>query len=151
MVLASINSRLQVVGYRLQLKSTMGLKNTSLHVRIPSMEERKGGRFRKPGIPDLGERITNLMSDLSASQLSARSEISLSYLTRIIQGEITNPTIDFVVRIGNGLGVTVSELIGQTPLPQNRDTYSPNKELELLTKTKSGKEVTIRITLQVTE
>jgi len=94
--------------------------------------ERKGGRFKKPGVPDLGARIKSLMGDtLSASELSARSGVSSSYLSRIIQGEVTNPTLDYAVRIGEGLGVTVSELIGQTPLSQNGEVLLPSKNLEL--------------------
>ena len=117
------------------------------------MEERKGGRFKKPGIPNLGDRINHLMSqsNMNAAELSARSGISSSYLSRILQGGTTNPTIDFVVRIGGGLGVTVSELIGQTPLSQKRNTYQPSKELGLLTEAKRGSEVIIKITLQITE
>jgi transcriptional regulator with XRE-family HTH domain len=70
-------------------------------------------RKKQRGVPTLGERTMSLMeaSKLNASELSARTGISVSYLTRIIQGEVVNPTIDFVIRIAAGLGVTESELI----------------------------------------
>jgi transcriptional regulator with XRE-family HTH domain len=70
-------------------------------------------RMKRRGIPTLGERITSLMvaSGLNTSELSARTDISVSYLSRIIQGEVVNPTIDFVMRIAAGLGVTESELL----------------------------------------
>jgi transcriptional regulator with XRE-family HTH domain len=50
-------------------------------------------------------------AQLNASELSARTGISVSYMSRIIQGEVVNPTIDFVTRIAEGLGVTESELL----------------------------------------
>jgi transcriptional regulator with XRE-family HTH domain len=70
-------------------------------------------RTKQRGVPTLGERVTSLMEalNLNASELSARTGISVSYLTRIIQGEVVNPTIDFVMRIADGLGVTESELL----------------------------------------
>ncbi len=79
--------------------------------------ERKGGRTKKPGFPDLGNRITVLLGDVPVSELSARTEISTSYLSRILRGQVTNPTVDFVARIAGGLGITVSELIGEVPHP----------------------------------
>ena len=48
---------------------------------------------------------------LDASELSARTGISVSYLSRIIRGEVPNPTIDFVTRIAAGLGVTETQLL----------------------------------------
>jgi transcriptional regulator with XRE-family HTH domain len=70
-------------------------------------------RTKRHGVPNLGERISRLMetANLNASELSARTSISVSYLTRIIRGEVVNPTIDFVSRIASGLGVTETELI----------------------------------------
>jgi transcriptional regulator with XRE-family HTH domain len=65
------------------------------------------------GVPKLGERIKSFMtaSNLDASQLSARTDISTSYMSRIVNGEVVNPTIDFVMRIADGLGVTETELV----------------------------------------
>jgi transcriptional regulator with XRE-family HTH domain len=70
-------------------------------------------RTKRHGVPNLGERISRLMetANLNASELSARTSISVSYLTRIIRGEVVNPTIDFVSRIASGLGVTETELL----------------------------------------
>jgi transcriptional regulator with XRE-family HTH domain len=70
-------------------------------------------RRKQRGIPDLGERIASLMEALSlnASELSARTGISVSYLTRILRGEVVNPTIDFVSRLAAGLGVTETQLL----------------------------------------
>ena len=50
-------------------------------------------------------------ADLDASELSARTGISTSYMSRILNGEIVNPTIDFVKRIAAALGVTETELV----------------------------------------
>ena len=81
----------------------------------PQTKERKGGKTKKEGVPDLGKRITDFMgTELKLSDLSAKSGISPSYLSRIVNGEVTNPTIDFAMRISRGLGITVSELIGET-------------------------------------
>jgi transcriptional regulator with XRE-family HTH domain len=65
------------------------------------------------GVPQLGERIKRFMeaANLDASELSARTGISTSYLSRILNGEVANPTIDFVKRIADGLGVTETELV----------------------------------------
>ena len=70
-------------------------------------------RTKKRGVPSLGERIKQLMEalQLEASELSARTGISESYLSRIIRGEVPNPTIDFVIRIAAGLGVTETQLL----------------------------------------
>lgn len=88
-------------------------------------EPRRGGRRKRPGVPDLGERISSFMGDYSLSELSARSGISESYLSRIVAGHVTNPTIDFVMRISGALGVMVSELIGEVnPGSQNVDRNS---------------------------
>jgi transcriptional regulator with XRE-family HTH domain len=65
------------------------------------------------GVPMLGERINRFMAtaNLNASELSARSGISTSYLSRILNGEVANPTIDFVTRIAAALGVTETKLV----------------------------------------
>ena len=70
-------------------------------------------RTKRRGVPNLGEQIGRLMeaSQLDASELSARTGISVSYLSRIIRGEVPNPTIDFVTRIAAGLGVTETQLL----------------------------------------
>jgi transcriptional regulator with XRE-family HTH domain len=70
-------------------------------------------RTKRRGVPSLGERIRQLMEalQLEASELSARTGISESYLSRIIRGEVPNPTIDFVIRIATGLGVTETQLL----------------------------------------
>jgi transcriptional regulator with XRE-family HTH domain len=83
-------------------------------------------RMKQRGIPTLGERMTSLMeaSGLNASELSARTDISVSYLSRIIQGEVVNPTIDFVMRIAAGLGVTENELLRE----DEGDKYARGKE-----------------------
>jgi transcriptional regulator with XRE-family HTH domain len=65
------------------------------------------------GVPELGARIKRFMAaaDLDASELSARASISTSYMSRILNGENVNPTIDFVKRIAAALGVTETELV----------------------------------------
>jgi transcriptional regulator with XRE-family HTH domain len=70
-------------------------------------------RRKQRGVPKLGERIKRIMEflNLDASELSARTGISGSYLSRILKGTVVNPTIDFVTRIADGLGVTETELV----------------------------------------
>ena len=72
-------------------------------------------RTKRLAAPHLGERIERLMEEkrLTQPELSARTGISVSYLNRIIRGEVLNPTVDFALRIADALGVTVSELLGQ--------------------------------------
>jgi len=69
-------------------------------------------------------------SNLDASELSARTGISVSYLTRILRGEVANPTIDFVIRLAAGLGVTETELlregVGGQPAAQKPEAISPS-------------------------
>lgn len=82
-------------------------------------ERRGGGRWKREGVPDLGNRINNAMGNsLSGTELSAKSGVSQAYLSRLINGQITNPSIDILMRVSNGLGLTVSELIGEV----ERDT-----------------------------
>lgn len=84
-------------------------------------------RTKQRGVPNLGERITSLMETehLNASELSARTGISVSYLTRIIKGEVVNPTADFLIRIAAGLGVTESELLREDE--KDKDTGKKKK------------------------
>jgi transcriptional regulator with XRE-family HTH domain len=50
-------------------------------------------------------------ADVSQTQLSERSGVSLTTLQRIERGEITNPGIRSLVAIAEALGCTVDELI----------------------------------------
>jgi transcriptional regulator with XRE-family HTH domain len=72
-------------------------------------------RHKQQGIPDLGALLEQHMrrQGLELSELAARSGISLSYLARIHRGEVTNPTIAFVLRLAGAFGLTVSELLGE--------------------------------------
>jgi transcriptional regulator with XRE-family HTH domain len=85
-------------------KSIIG-SNKGRRIRLPRTKQR--------GVPSLGEQIKRLMEalQLDVSELSARTGISVSYLSRIIRGEVANPTIDFVTRIAAGLGVTETQLL----------------------------------------
>jgi transcriptional regulator with XRE-family HTH domain len=70
-------------------------------------------RTKQEGFPGLGQQITRLMEErgYTPSDLSARSQISLSYLTRILRGEVGNPTIVYLKRIADALGMTVTDLL----------------------------------------
>ncbi len=51
--------------------------------------------------------------DLLPAELAARAVVPLSTLTRILNGEVKNPSIDTVISLAKGLGTTVSELLGE--------------------------------------
>lgn len=72
---------------------------------------------------------------MTLSGLSARSGISQSYLSRVAAGKVTNPTIEFVLRIAHALGMTVSQFLGEehpVSLPLESSTaYEPRlRQLE---------------------
>lgn len=74
-------------------------------------------RIKKSGDTALGQRLTWLMEQqgLLPTELAARTGISESYLSRLLRGTVTNPTLDFILRLAAGLGVTVTELLSAQP------------------------------------
>ena len=85
------------------------------------------------GVPELGERIKRFMAtaDLNASELSAGARISTGYLSRILNGEVVNPTIDIVKRIAATLGVTETELVREdVEEPEQVDVEDEDDEAE---------------------
>lgn len=88
-------------------------------------------RVKGRGAPNLGKRIEQRMEErgIDSTILSSRSGISISYVNRIIHGDVANPTIDFVIRLAAALGVAVSDLVGPSP-PRRRRGALPSPPLE---------------------
>ena len=66
----------------------------------------------------MGANILDFMREgESLDQVAARGVVPLSNLTRIINRQVKNPSLNTVIRISRALGVSVSDLIGETPVP----------------------------------
>ncbi len=50
--------------------------------------------------------------NLSPAELAAKAIVPLSSVTRVLNGQVTNPGTDVIISLARGLGVTVSELLG---------------------------------------
>lgn len=56
----------------------------------------------------------------SQSELFRRSGVHNSTISRIESGEIPSPGIDILSRLSNALGVDLSEITGEVPMPRRR-------------------------------
>ncbi len=67
----------------------------------------------------LGERLRERreQQQMTLGDLERASGVSKGYLSQLERGEASNPTIDIVAKISQGLGVPVSELLGEVALP----------------------------------
>ena len=54
---------------------------------------------------------------MTLGDLERATGVSKGYLSQLERGEASNPTIDIVTKISQGLGVPVSELLGEVALP----------------------------------
>lgn len=65
----------------------------------------------------IGEKIKELReaNDMSISELAERANVAKSYLSSIERNIQSNPSIQFIEKISNVLGVTVHELISEEP------------------------------------
>lgn len=61
----------------------------------------------------IGEKIKELRQDkkMSLSELAEKANVAKSYLSSIERNLQTNPSIQFIEKISNVLGVSVNELI----------------------------------------
>ncbi len=66
----------------------------------------------------IGEKIKQLRNDkdLSISELAEKAGVAKSYLSSIERNIQSNPSIQFMEKIGQVLGVTVNELLRDEPL-----------------------------------
>lgn len=73
----------------------------------------------------IGEKIKRLRNekDLSISELAERAGVAKSYLSSIERNIQSNPSIQFMEKIGLVLGVSVNELLrdNQTPINEELD------------------------------
>jgi len=92
--------------FRSRLSATGGTEERD----VMTSEERQslGDRLR-----DHRERL-----QMTLSELERVSGVSKGYLSQLERGEASNPTVDIVTKISQGLGVPVSELLGEVSLPE---------------------------------
>jgi XRE family transcriptional regulator of biofilm formation len=66
----------------------------------------------------IGEKIKRLRNekDLSISELAEKAGVAKSYLSSIERNIQSNPSIQFIEKIGHVLGVSVNELLRKDPL-----------------------------------
>lgn len=69
----------------------------------------------------IGKNIRKLRkrNDLTMSQLAEKCSVSQSYISDLENGNVKKPSIDKIYKIADALGVSVYQLIGETPLPKN--------------------------------
>jgi transcriptional regulator with XRE-family HTH domain len=68
----------------------------------------------------LANRLQVRLAELGISQtdLARRSDVSLSYISRLVRGQIRNPTLDVMRKLADGLDLKLEELAGSAPLPE---------------------------------
>jgi transcriptional regulator with XRE-family HTH domain len=69
---------------------------------------------------DIGKNIREAREkqSLKVSEVARRSELTISGVTSIETGRVSNPTIDTLVRIARALGVEPAELLKEAPDPK---------------------------------
>lgn len=81
---------------------------------------------------NLSENIRALMGELriTESELARRTGIGQPVVHRIASGETDNPKVATLSPIANYFAVSISQLIGDEPLPSNRipGTYNPGSQ-----------------------
>ncbi|WP_099159861.1 helix-turn-helix domain-containing protein [Virgibacillus ndiopensis] len=71
----------------------------------------------------IGEKIKQIRQDkkMSMSELAEKAGVAKSYLSSIERNLQTNPSIQFIEKIGAVLGVSVNELIREDSMRQAED------------------------------
>lgn len=71
----------------------------------------------------IGKKIKKLRSekDFSISELAERAGVAKSYLSSIERNIQSNPSIQFMEKISQVLGVSVNELLSNHPFEENED------------------------------
>lgn len=64
-------------------------------------------------MPDVGENIKKLRGsmDWSQNRLAKEAKVSQPYLSELEDGKATNPSMQFLGKIAEALGITVVELL----------------------------------------
>ena len=66
-------------------------------------------------------RAARRRQDLTLREVSERTGTSITYLSDLERGVLANPTLDKLVLIARGLGVSINELLGE-PVPNGENT-----------------------------
>jgi SOS-response transcriptional repressor LexA len=76
----------------------------------------------------LAEILQDLLrnEEINESELARRCGLKQPLLYRLSHGDNTNPTINSLRPIANYFGVSISQLIGETPLPKALQTHKTN-------------------------
>lgn len=71
---------------------------------------------------NLSQILRALMDEmhLSESELARRTEVGQPVIHRILSGETDNPRVATLSQIANYFSISISQLIGDAPLPENR-------------------------------
>jgi SOS-response transcriptional repressor LexA len=82
-----------------------------------------------PDVNKLAHILKQLMDeqDISTSELARRTDIGQPVIHRIISGETGDPKVGTMSAIANYFAVSISQLIGDEPLPKNRLKGTHNK------------------------
>lgn len=79
----------------------------------------------------LGRRIRQIreVKGLSQSVIEKRTNLKREYISKIENGDLTNPTIDTLYKLANGLEVAAWELLEEKLPDQQEEVMRLNKEL----------------------
>ena len=69
---------------------------------------------------------------LTQSDLARRSDVSLSYVSRLVRAQIRNPTIDVVRKLADALELSLDELAGPASLPVDQATHMSQPRSSLI-------------------
>jgi len=72
-----------------------------------------------------------LKRNISKKSLAKGAGVGQSSFNKITTGETANPQIESVSKIASYLGLTVSELIGETPIIENKDPMDSIAAIDL--------------------
>ena len=89
---------------------------------------------------NLGSRIRMLREErgLSLGELEEASGVTKGYLSQLERGEASNPSLEAVKKIAAGLGVLVSEFLGEKQEPEPSAARLPKGLREFISKRKKG-------------
>ena len=84
--------------------------------RIPRDDDsgRKGGESRSTGTSSrFGQLLRQARNDreITLQELSSKSDVSITYLSDLERGKLTNPTLEIVRRVAAALGVSLNDLL----------------------------------------
>jgi transcriptional regulator with XRE-family HTH domain len=86
---------------------------------------------------DLGSRVRDRRKalDLSQEALARRADVSLNLINRVERGETRDPHYSTLVSIAGALGVSVGELLEETPVPLGEENSRLQQPIDVEGKT----------------